>query len=536
VTDQLDHSPTEAPPDVIAIRRAIISVYDKAGVVELAGGLADAGAELISTGSTASTIRDAETPVTEVSSLTGFPECLDGRVKTLHPAVHAGILADRAQPAHREQLDELGVEPIDLVVVNLYPFRETVASGAGTGEVVEMIDIGGPTLIRAAAKNHAGVAVVVDPADYPAVLAEVREQGGLTTATRHSLAAKAFAHTAAYDAAVSAWFQRGQAFPEQYGPVFRKVQDLRYGENPHQRAAYYADASGPTWGLASARQRQGKELSYNNLLDTDAAWGMATDFSEPCVAIVKHTNPAGLAVADVLEFAYERALEGDPVSAFGGIVAANRRVDRATAERLSAIFTEVVVAPAYDDDALEVLASKANLRVLEVPRPAVAVVRGDPVRDDAPWATVRSVQGGLLVQDADVGADAFEDWELATPDLRPDEPTLADLRFAWKVGKHVKSNAIVLARDGQLVGVGAGQMSRIDSVRIAAEKSRGRADGAVLASDAFFPFRDGIDAAADAGVRAIVQPGGSVRDEEVADAAAEHGIPMLLTGRRHFRH
>ncbi len=517
------------------VRRALVSCYDKRDLVDLARGLHDAGVELVSTGSTAGVIGDAGIPVTEVAEVTGFPECLDGRVKTLHPAIHAGVLADRDRDAHREQLDELGVEPFDLVVCNLYPFAETVAAGASAADTVEMIDIGGPTMVRAAAKNHAHVAVVVDPDDYGDLLDELGEHDGVTAATRHRLATKAFAHTASYDAAVAAWFQRDEVFPEQLGPVYRRLQSLRYGENPHQRAAYYADASGPAWGLASAVQHHGKELSYNNILDTDAAWGMAREFTEPCVAIIKHTNPAGLALADELEEAYELALEGDPVSAFGGIVAANRPIDAATAERITAKFTEVVIAPGFDGDALEVLRTKKNLRVLEVTRPEVGVVRADPERDAAPPITLRSVQGGLLVQDADVEAEPVDEWKVVTA-AQPDEATMADLRFAWRVCKHVKSNAIVLARADQLVGAGAGQMSRVDAVQLAVEKSRGRADGSVLASDAFFPFRDGPDAAADAGVRAIVQPGGSVRDDEVIAAADERGIAMVLTGRRHFRH
>ncbi len=535
--------------DTRPLRRALLSVYDKTGIVELASALHEHGVELVSTGSTARTIADADVPVVEVADVTGFPECLDGRVKTLHPAIHAGILADRTKDEHLEQLDGLDVAPVDLVVCNLYPFRETVAAGAGDADVVEMIDIGGPTMVRAAAKNHDGVGVVVDPGDYQRVVDELDDAGGLTAATRHDLARKAFMHTAAYDAAVASWFQRDEPFPEQYTPVYRLLQTLRYGENPHQRAAYYADASGPAWGLVSAVQHHGKELSYNNLLDTDAAWAMATDFDETCVAIIKHTNPAGLAVADDLVTAYDRALEGDPVSSFGGIVAANRPIDRATAERIVDIFTEVVVAPGYDDDALEVLAGKKNLRVLEVTRPERAdgrgdradgrgdgaVIRDDPDRDGAPYVVARSVQGGLLVQDADVAPEDHDSWKVATAQ-QPGEATMADLRFAWQVCKHVKSNAIVLVEDRQVVGIGAGQMSRVDAVRLAVEKSDGRAGGSVLASDAFFPFRDGPDAAAEAGVVAIVQPGGSIRDEEVVEAADEHGLAMVLTGRRHFRH
>lgn len=512
--------PLDAP---MPVRRALVSCFDKSGVAELAAALHQHGVQLISTGSTAATIRDAGVPVTEVAEVTGFPECLDGRVKTLHPRVHAGILADRNDPAHVAELEDLDVPPIDLVVANLYPFRDTVASGAPDVDVIEMIDIGGPTMVRAAAKNHGSVGVVVDPADYPRVLAELAEHGGLTATLRRELAASAFRHTAAYDAEVAAWFQRDELFPAQLGLALPRVASLRHGENPHQAAALYATPGGG--GIAAAEQLHGKELSYNNLLDADAAWDMAVDLDEPCVAIIKHTNPAGYAIADDLESAYVRALEGDPVSAFGGIVAANRPVDAATARRITEVFTEVVIAPGYDDEALEVLRSKRNLRILQLP---------DATRPTAGWQ-LRSVSGGLLVQEADLGVEPFEEWRVVTA-VEPDDATLADLRFAWTVAKHTKSNAIVLVHDRQLVGAGAGQMSRVDSVRLAVERSRGRHTGAVLASDAFFPFRDGPDAAAAAGVRALVQPGGSVRDDEVIAAADEHGLAMVFTGRRHFRH
>ena len=508
---------------IAPVRRALVSCFDKAGVAEFAGALAERGVEIVSTGSTAGVIRDAGISVVEVADLTGFPECLGGRVKTLHPRVHAGILADRQDPDHVQQLDELEVDPIDLVVVNLYPFRETVASGAAAAEVIEKIDIGGPTMVRAAAKNHASVGVVVDPSDYDAVLADLDEHEGLTDVLRRRLASRAFQHTAAYDAAVAGWFQRDEAFPAQLSLALPRAAELRYGENPHQGAALYTH--GEPVGLAAAEQLHGKELSYNNLLDTDAAWGMAVDLDEPCVAIIKHTNPAGYAVADDLPTAYDRALEGDPVSAFGGIVAANRRVDRPTADRIAEVFTEVVIAPGFDDDALEVLRGRANLRLLSMP---------SADRPPQGWQ-LRSVWGGLLVQHADVGDEPWDDWEVATS-AEPDDATLADLRFAWTACKHTRSNAIVLARDRQVVGVGAGQMSRVDSVRLAVERSGERHTGAVLASDAFFPFRDGPDAAARAGVTAIVQPGGSKRDAEVIAAADEHGIAMVMTGRRHFRH
>jgi phosphoribosylaminoimidazolecarboxamide formyltransferase / IMP cyclohydrolase len=514
-------------PVVTPVARALVSCFDKSGVADLAQALHEHGVELVSTGSTAGVLREAGVPVTEVADLTGFPECLDGRVKTLHPRVHAGLLADRNDPAHVAELEELGVEPIDLVVVNLYPFGDTVASGAPDADVVEMIDIGGPTMIRAAAKNHGSVGVLVDPSDYATVLAELDDHSGLTDGLRARLAATAFRHTAAYDAEVAAWFQREDPFPPQLSLALPRVAELRYGENPHQGGALYAHPrlGGLGGGIAAAQQLHGKELSYNNLLDTDAAWGMAVDLDDPCVAIIKHTNPAGFAVADDPEVAYERALEGDPVSAFGGIVATNRPLDAATARRITEVFTEVVIAPGYDPDALAVLREKKNLRILLMPS-ATRPTRG--------W-TMRSVGGGLLVQDADVGDEPWDEWRVVT-DATPGDDTLEDLRFAWIAGKHTKSNAIVLAKGGQLVGVGAGQMSRVDSVRLAVERSGDRHVGAVLASDAFFPFRDGPDAAAAAGIRAIVQPGGSVRDDEVIAAADEHGIPMVFTGRRHFRH
>ena len=509
---------------VTGVRRALLSVYDKSGIIEFASALVAGGAEIVSTGSTAKVLREAGVSVTEVSAVTEFPEIMDGRVKTLHPAVHAGILADRSKPDHLDALDEHGIAAIDLVVVNLYPFGETVADpDVRPAAAVEMIDIGGPTMVRAAAKNHAHVGVVVDRADYDLVLAELAA-GGLTVSTRARLAGKAFAHTAEYDATVAAWFTRKEDFPERYGPVYRKAAALRYGENPHQAAAYYVEGGEPS-GLGSARQLHGKELSYNNLLDSDAAWLAASDFHEPCVAIIKHTNPAGLAVAASLVDAYTAALAGDPVSAFGGIVAANRPVDEDTARQIVEVFTEVVVAPGYSDEALEVLRGKKNLRVLEVTR----------VRPPERERTARTVSGGLLVQEPDRATEDTSRWIVPTA-AKPAAEQVAELAFAWRVARHVKSNAIVLTRGRATVGVGAGQMSRIDSVRLAVDRSGGRASGAVLASDAFFPFRDGPDAAIAAGVSAIVQPGGSRRDDEVVAACDEHGLPMVFTGRRHFRH
>jgi len=510
--------------DLIPVRRTLVSVFDKTGVDELARGLAALGVTLVSTGSTAAVLRGGGVKVTDVSAVTDFPELLDGRVKTLHPAIHAGILADRSKPEHAAALAEHGIEPIDLVVGNLYPFRQTVAAGGTEAEVIEMIDIGGPTMIRAAAKNAASVAVVVSPEDYPALLAEVRERGGTTAATRQRLAARAFAHTAAYDTDVAAWFVRAQPFPEQLGLTFQRTEELRYGENPHQAAAFYGEA-GPRWGLGSARQLGGKALSYNNLLDADAAWLMASDFDQACVVIVKHMNPAGVAVAETLQAAYPAALAGDPVSAFGGIVAVNRPLDAGTATAMAEVFTEVVIAPSFTSEALELLRGKRNLRLLEITEPV----------PPAQPRVLRSVSGGLLVQDADTAAEIESEWTVPTR-VAPDQQTLAELRFAWRVAKHTKSNAIVLTRDRAAVGVGAGQMSRVDSVRIAVQKSEGRCNGAVLASDAYFPFRDGPAAALSAGVVAMISPGGSVRDAEVVAACDDGGVPMVFTGRRHFRH
>ena len=515
----------------IPVRSALISCFDKTGVPELAVALAARGVRIVSTGSTAATIRGAGVDVVEVADLTGFPECLGGRVKTLHPRVHAGILADRHDADHVAQLAELGVDPIDLVVVNLYPFERTVASGAADADIVEMIDVGGPTMLRAAAKNHGSVGVVVDPADHARVLADLEAHGGLSMALRRELAATAFRHTAAYDAAIATWFaQRDEADsevptpPAFLGLPLERTATLRYGENPHQAAALYR-LPGARRGVAGARQLGGKELSFNNLLDTHAAWSLVAEFDEPAVVIIKHTNPSGVAIAPTLLEAYERALAGDPVSAFGGIVALNRPVDGATARAITGIFTEVVVAPGYDAEAREVLASKANLRVLE---------HADAARPGPEWQ-VRSIDGGVLVQTTDAGTEPWSEWR--TVSARPLDAALeADLRLAWLVAKHASSNAIVAARDLQIVGVGAGQMSRVDSVRLAVERAGGRQQGAVAASDAFFPFRDAVDALAAAGIVAIVQPGGSVRDEEVIAAADEHGIAMVLTGRRHFRH
>lgn len=512
------------------IRRALVSVYDKTGLEDLARGLHSAGVELVSTGSTAARIAAAGVPVTGVSDVTGFPECLDGRVKTLHPKVHAGILADLRLDSHRDQLSELGVEPFDLVVVNLYPFRETVASGASPGECVEQIDIGGPSMVRAAAKNHPSVAVVVNPARYGDVLAALAD-GGFDLETRKRLAAEAFQHTAAYDVAVASWFtsvyapeDADQPLPEFLGATWERSNVLRYGENPHQSAALYTD--GTTNGLANAGQLHGKEMSFNNYVDTEAARRAAHDQDEPCVAIIKHANPCGIAIgADVAE-AHRKAHACDPLSAYGGVIAVNRPVSVAMAEQVADIFTEVIAAPGYEDGAVEVLSRKKNIRVLRV--------SGAPVSA----AELRTLSGGALLQRTDrlqAPGDDPANWTLATGEAL-DAAALRDLAFAWTACRAVKSNAVLLARDGATVGVGMGQVNRVDSARLAVQRAGDRAAGSYAASDAFFPFADGLQVLLDAGVRAVAQPGGSVRDAEVVAAAKAAGVTMYLTGTRHFFH
>ncbi|MBX6383193.1 MAG: bifunctional phosphoribosylaminoimidazolecarboxamide formyltransferase/IMP cyclohydrolase [Microbispora sp.] len=510
----------------IAIRRALITVYDKTGLEDLARGLDAAGVEIVSTGGTAAAIASYGVPVTKVESLTGFPECLDGRVKTLHPRVHAGLLADGGNPSHVKQLEELEIEPFQLAVVNLYPFAATVASGASDAECVEQIDIGGPAMIRAAAKNHGTVAVVVDPAAYGEVLAAVAE-GGFTLTERRRLAAKAYAHTAAYDVAVASWFAGVYApegdWPSFMGAAWQRKAALRYGENPHQRAALYTGEKG---GLANAEQLHGKEMSYNNYVDADAAWRAAWDFAEPCVAIIKHANPCGIAVgADVAE-AHRKAHECDPVSAYGGVIAVNREVTRELAEQIAPIFTEVVVAPSFAADALEVLREKKNIRLLACPEgPSNAT-------------EFRRIDGGLLVQTVDrvdASGDDPSTWELKAGEAASPE-VLADLAFAWRACRSVKSNAILLASGGATVGVGMGQVNRVDSARLAVSRAGERAAGSVAASDAYFPFPDGLQVLAEAGVKAIVEPGGSIRDEQVIEAAKEAGITLYFTGTRHFFH
>nr|MCW2728896.1 purH [Aeromicrobium sp.] len=511
------------------IRRALVSVYDKTGLEELARDLHAAGVSIVSTGSTAKVIEGAGVPVTPVEELTGFPECLDGRVKTLHPRVHAGILADLRLDDHVAQLADLEIEPFDLVIVNLYPFTDTVASGASPDECVEQIDIGGPSMVRAAAKNHPSVAVVVSPAAYDEVRAALGA-GGFTFEQRKRLAARAFAHTAAYDVAVASWFASAYApsedgWPDFTGATWDKSAVLRYGENPHQQAALYENGRG---GLAAAEQLHGKEMSYNNYVDTDAARRAAYDFELPAVAIIKHANPCGIAVgADVAE-AHARAHACDPVSAFGGVIATNRAVSVAMAEQVAEVFTEVIVAPDYEPGAVEVLQGKKNIRILRVPS------------DETPSATeFRGVSGGVLLQRVDhVDADGDDPttWTLAAGEPA-DEATLADLQFAWTACRAVKSNAILLAKDGASVGVGMGQVNRVDSCKLAVERAGDeRATGAVAASDAFFPFADGLQVLLDAGVKAVVQPGGSVRDDESIEAAKAAGVTMYFTGTRHFFH
>jgi phosphoribosylaminoimidazolecarboxamide formyltransferase/IMP cyclohydrolase len=526
--------------DSVPIRRALISVSDKAGLADLARFLAGRGVEIVSTGGTAKAIADAGVAVKEVSAHTGFPEIMDGRVKTLHPKIHGGILARRGEPSDASAMAAHGIDAIDLVVVNLYPFEATAARGGDFAACVENIDIGGPALIRAAAKNHDWVTVVVDPADYAALMAEIVEHGGTTLALRRRLAAAAYARTAAYDSAVAAWFagQIGEAFPRRIAFAGEIAQKLRYGENPHQDAAFYrAVATAPVRpGVATAIQLQGKELSYNNLNDTDAAFELVAEFDRPAVAIIKHANPCGVAVAGSIAEAYERALACDPVSAFGGIVAVNRTLDRDAAERIAKLFVEVVIAPGLDAGARAVFAAKKNLRVLE------AGAMPDPA---APGLSFRQLAGGFLVQDRDSGRIGHNDLKTVTRRAPTAEET-EDLLFAFTVCKHVKSNAIVYAKGGATVGIGAGQMSRVDSSRIAAQKAADAAraaglaepptKGSVVASDAFFPFADGLEAAVAAGATAVIQPGGSVRDDEVIAAADAAGIAMVFTGMRHFRH
>jgi len=522
------------------VRRALLSVSDKTGLIAFAGKLVSLGIELVSTGGTAKALAEAGLPVVEVSGLTGFPEIMDGRVKTLHPAIHGGLLGVRSNAAHRAAMATHGISPIDLLVVNLYPFEATVARGASWEDTVENIDVGGPAMIRAAAKNHDDVTVIVDPADYDMVAGELAAGGGRTVlATRRRLAAKAFARTASYDAAISQWFgtQSGDPFSSYFATGGAKLQALRYGENPHQQAAFYA-TPGRSFGIAAARQLQGKELSYNNINDTDAALECLAEFAageQAACVIVKHANPCGVAVGASSVEAYRKALSCDPVSAFGGIIALSRPLDAATATEITELFTEVIIAPSADETAIEIVARKKNLRLL--------LLDGKPLSGGG--LAVKSVGGGLLVQTRDtMSVDAME-LKVVTK-RQPTPAELTDLRFAFRVAKHVKSNAIVYAKDGCTVGIGAGQMSRVDSARIAARKNEdvSRAAGlgeptirgSVVASDAFFPFPDGLLQAAEAGATAVIQPGGSMKDDDVIRAADEKGLAMVFTGIRHFRH
>jgi len=527
--------------DLAPLKRALLSVSDKTGLIYLGRALAERGVDLVSTGGTAKALRDAGLDVRDVSDLTGFPEMMDGRVKTLHPMVHGGLLALRDNAGHTGAMADHGIENIDLLVVNLYPFEATVARGAGYDETIENIDIGGPAMIRAAAKNHGFVSVVTDPEDYTTLLGEMDAHGGQTTlAFRQKLAQTAYARTGAYDAAVSTWMAGAIGDPTPRRRVFAGTlaQTLRYGENPHQTASFYTDGSNRP-GVATAKQLQGKELSYNNINDTDAAFELVSEFDPadgPACAIIKHANPCGVAVGKTLKEAYQRAFDCDRTSAFGGIVALNQHLDRETAEEIVNIFTEVVIAPGADEDAIAVFAAKKNLRLL------ITDGLANPAAD---ITSVRQVSGGFLVQDKDNGRVAADDLKVVTKQA-PTDAQLADMRFAWKVAKHVKSNAIVYVKDGATVGVGAGQMSRVDSALIAAKKAERMAEalglpepltkGSVVASDAFFPFADGLMEAAGAGATAVIQPGGSMRDDEVIEAADQAGLAMVFSGMRHFRH
>ncbi len=517
------------------IARAIISVSDKQGVINLARELINLGVEILSTGGTASKLSESGIKVTEISEYTGFPEILDGRVKTLHPKIHGGILAVRDKEPHIKQMKKNGIKPIDLVVVNLYPFEEVIKKeDVSLAEAIENIDIGGPTMLRAAAKNYKYVTIVTDPADYKRIINELKSNDGMITEeTRFRLAVKAFSHIARYDAAISNFLSSIRMdgtrikFPSSYTLHLEKKMDLRYGENPHQDGAFYVEPEVLDASISNAEQIQGKELSLNNIYDTNSCFELVKEFSEPVCVIVKHNNPCGVAVDENITQAFLKAKECDPVSAFGGIVGFNRTVDEATALELTNMFLEVVIAPGYTEKAYEVLSAKKNLRVLKT---------SEIKRESRTALDFKRVNGGMLIQDADLRSDEdFENYKVSTK-RQPTEQEIADMMLAWKVCKHVKSNAIVFAKNGQTVGIGAGQMSRVDSVKIASMKAQLPTEGAVMASDAFFPFRDGIDEAAKAGIKAVVQPGGSIRDEEVIEAADEYGMAMIFTGIRHFKH
>jgi phosphoribosylaminoimidazolecarboxamide formyltransferase/IMP cyclohydrolase len=513
------------PSDRKVIRRALLSVYDKTGLVELGTALRKANVEILSTGSTAKALAEAGISVTEVSDYTGFPEIMGGRVKTLHPRIHSGILADQSNVAHLDQIAQLDIAPFDLVVVNLYPFAKTIASGASFAECIEQIDIGGPSMLRGAAKNHSSVAVICSPLQYEK-LYEAIDAGGFTSEDRQELALKVFRATAEYDLSIANWLAGSDGeLPDWFGAMWQKKNDLRYGENPHQRAAIYSNI-GQTSGLVGASQLHGKEMSFNNYIDADAAWRAAHDHTDPCVAIIKHANPCGIAIAETISLAHKKAHACDPVSAFGGVVAANREIDGAMAQALTHIFTEVVIAPSYEAGAIEILSNKPSIRILQCSSPQVAT------------RELRPVSGGMLVQQSDLidaPGDDPANWTLACG-LVPSPEVLADLVFAWRSVRAVKSNAILLAKDGASVGIGMGQVNRVDSSKLAVDRAGNRVSGSVAASDAFFPFADGLEILLAAGVVAVVQPGGSVRDDEVIAAAREANISMYFTGVRHFSH
>ena len=507
------------------ITRALVSVYDKTGLVELGKSLHAAGVEILSTGSTAATLRDAGVTVTDVSTYTGFPEIMGGRVKTLHPRIHAGILADQNNPEHLKAIADLDIAPFDLVVINLYPFAQTIASGASFAECIEQIDIGGPSMLRGAAKNHGSVAVVSNPTQYP-LIEKALTEGGFTAEQRQRLALEVFRTTAEYDLAIATWLGASEELPEWFGEIYMREHSLRYGENPHQDAAIYRGASLGTVGIVGAHQHHGKEMSFNNYTDADAAWRAALDHSQPCVAIIKHANPCGIAIAGDIASAYRAAHACDPVSAFGGVVAANRTISVAMATALSSIFTEVVIAPGYEDGAIEILSAKPSIRILTCTSAEIAPVERRPV------------SGGILLQQSDLidaPGDLSAGWKQVSGKA-VSEDVIADLEFAWRSIRAVKSNAILLAKDGAAIGIGMGQVNRVDSAKLAVDRAGDRVAGTVAASDAFFPFADGLEILIRAGVTAVVQPGGSVRDEEVIAAANAAGIAMFFTGTRHFSH
>lgn len=510
------------------VKRALVSVSDKNDLEPFVRGLVELGVEVISTGGTARYLKESGLPVTGISDVTGFPEIMDGRVKTLHPAIHGGILADRSKPAHLQAIADLGIKPIDLVVVNLYPFEATIAQhGVSEAEAVENIDIGGPSMVRSAAKNFSGVGIVTDPADYAVVLEELKASGGeLSLETRRRLATKAFHHTAHYDSAIANWFGEGEAdFPEHLMIDLIKIKDLRYGENPHQRASWYSETGMDTGTAAALEQLHGAQLSFNNLLDLDSARWALDEFALPACVIVKHNNPCGVAVAETVAAAYEKALSCDPVSAFGGVIAVNRTVDDILARLLSQLFVEVLWAPGYSDEAFEILAGKKDIRILT----------GQQNRDTCRSWDMKRVMGGMLVQDWDCEVDQREDMTVIST-RQPTEQEWGDLLFGWRVAKHTKSNAIILAKDLMTVGVGAGQMSRVDSANLAVNRARFSLEGCAVASDAFFPFPDALEVCANAGATCAIHPGGSKRDDESLALAEERGMAMVVTGRRHFRH